>query len=661
MSILPVRTPAPVAAALTLAGQPAVPQPLKLPLSARLIRFLQPRDIGQVTWIRVDTPGTYSGVPTVTVTGPGLSGVQAVARMRGNGVRSIAVLQHGQGSTGAVTVSFSGGGETVPATATAFRIDPLSYAQAASATDLVWYYPGGAPAMGNAFLAAGISVQETINGLVDRVASPTAAATSWDGQPVPVAWLMPSERAFGASRRAGYLALKRAEAAALTSGTAAHFDDPVPDLSALRARDTSRTGGPFDSETLAGFNPNYVSVMQGPPASITQDVWNWAIKDWATTTSNWSTNYNTEASWNSFMAHLRAGGVAFHEALRDAYPSAIRYISGNVYNPLFRRDYNGYLVRAFSVGMHETDADAWTTRVAEGTPLDYAQRYTLLWCNGKTVTGGGADWAPHLQPMRNDETYSSTRPQQVTVLLQQYALCWALGGRPLYPCDTYCEPTAAGQQERWFAEPGDGFLTMNTFVATYTFLFDGTVDNGALALLCDVETNDNRAVTSNGILGWAEMCLRNAVPAIMYPLNGGYPRRTDLEAQAIRVIDCSTPSAVTGALSTLPNYRTLAQQPVSSWAQWSVAKLTGTFTDVFVIPRTKPGATVLHIVNMDGVTRAGLTLRVQQWALPSREVSRVRWFEPGLAPQELSAAAGPTGLLLTLPTLSVWAVILIES
>ena len=654
-----VRPPAPVAPALTLEGQPAIPQTAKISLSARPIRFLQPRTINEITWVRVDNGGSgYATAPTVSFTGGGGSGATAVARIRGGAVQCVAVLTHGNGYTSAPTVVFTGGGGS-SASATAIRLDPLAFAQAASATDLVWYYPGGSYTMGNAFLAAGISVQESINGLVDRIASPSAAAVSWDGQPVPVAWLMPSERAFGASYRSGYLALKRTEAAGLTTATAAHYDDPAPDLSALRARDTSRTGGPFDAETLAGFNPSYVSVMQG--AGITQDVWNWGTKAYATATGNWATNYATASNWSNFVAHLRRGIVAFHQALRASYPSVVRYVSGNTYDPMPRIDYSGYLVRAFDLAMFENDADEWSTRVVEGTPSDYAQRFKRLWVNIKTVTGCGVDCMPHLQPMRNDETYTSTRAQRIAVLLQQYALAYALGGRPLYPCDTYLEPWTAGQNERWFAEAGDGFIPLNNMVKDYPFLFDGTTDHGALLLACDVETNDNRAVNSSGILGWADACLRNAVPAILYPLNGGYARRTDLEAQAIRVVDCSTPSTVTGALSTLPNYRTLANQPVTSWSQWSAAKLTGTFTDVFVIPRVKDGATVLHIVNMDGATRAGLTLSVQQWALPNRQLSRVRWFEPGQAVQELSAAAGTTGLTLTLPTLSVWAVILIEA
>ncbi len=654
-----VRPPAPVAPALTLEGQPAIPQTAKISLSARPIRFLQPRTINEVTWVRVDNGGSgYATAPTVSFTGGGGSGATAVARIRGGVVQCVAVLTHGNGYTSAPTVVFTGGGGS-SASATAIRLDPLAFAQAASATDLVWYYPGGSYTMGNAFLAAGISVQESINGLVDRIASPSAAAVSWDGQPVPVAWLMPSERAFGASYRSGYLALKRTEAAGLTTATAAHYDDPAPDLSALRARDTSRTGGPFDAETLAGFNPSYVSVMQG--AGITQDVWNWSTKAYATATGNWATNYATASNWSNFVAHLRRGIVAFHQALRASYPSVVRYVSGNTYDPMPRIDYSGYLVRAFDLAMFENDADEWSTRVVEGTPSDYAQRFTRLWVNIKTVTGCGVDCMPHLQPMRNDETYTSTRAQRIAVLLQQYALAYALGGRPLYPCDTYLEPWTAGQNERWFAEAGDGFIPLNNMVKDYPFLFEGTADSGALLLACDVETNDNRAVNAGGILGWADMCLRNAVPAILYPLNGGYARRGDLEERALRIVDCSTPSPVTAALSGLANYRTIANQPVTSWSQWSAARLTGTFTDVFVIPRTKTGSTILHVVNMDGVSRAGLSLMVQPWALPSLRLSRVRWYEPGQPPVDLSTVVGPTGLRVALPTVSLWGIIEVVS
>ncbi len=641
----------------TLATMPTVPQPLKLPLSARPIRFLQPRTINEVTWVRVDNGGSgYSSAPTVGFTGGGGSGATAVARIRGGVVRSIAVLTHGSGYTSAPTVTFTGGGGT-GAAATAIRVDPLPFAQAASSTDLVWYYPGGSPTMGNAFLAAGISVQESINGLVDRIASPSAAAVSWDGQPVPVAWLMPSERAFGASYRAGYLALKRAEAAAI-AGTAAHYDDPAPDLSALRARDTSRTGGPFDAETLAGFSPGYVGVLQG--FGITQDSWDWTAKNWATTSGNWATNYASGPNWAAFLAHLRRGIVAFHEALRPSYARSVRYVSGNTYDPMPRIDYSGYIVRAFDVGMFETDADQWSTRVVEGTPADYGQRFSRLWVNIKTVTGAGADCMPHLQPMRDDETYASTRAQRITVMLQQYALSWALGGRPLYPCDTYLEPWTAGQNERWFAEATDGFIPMNTMVRDYPDLFDGTRDHGALLLACDVETNDNRAVSASGLLGWADVCLRNSVPAILYPLNAGYQRRRDLEARALRVVDCSTPSPVTAALSTLPNYRTLAQQPFAGWTQFSAASLAGTFTDVFAIPRIRDDGLVVHVVNMDGTALSGLTLTLRWWALPTYRRTRIRWFEPGAAPVAIAGVPSDQGLVFTLPTVTVWGCIRVE-
>lgn len=643
----------------TLAQAPAIPQALKLPLSARPIRFLMPRSINEVTWVRVDSGGSgYSTAPTVSFSGGGGSGASAVARVRGGQVRAIAMTGHGSGYTSAPTVSFSGGGGT-GAAATAIRLDPLSYAQGASATDLVWYYPGGAHAMGAAFLAAGITVQESINGLVDRTATPAAAAVSWDGQPVPVPWLMPSERAFGASRRAAYLATKSAEAAGLTNGSAAHFDDAAPDLSALRGTESSRAGGPFDAETLAGFNPSYVTSLQG--AGITQDAWNWGTKTWSTTTGNWATNYSSGPNWDAFLAHLRAGIVAFHQSLRAAYPSSVKYVSANTYDPLPRRDYSAWLIPAFDVGMFETDSDAISTRVAEGTPVEYAQRFTRLWLNIKTTTGAGADCMPHLQPMLDDETYASTRAARIAVLLQQVALAYALGGRPLYPCDTFLKPWGAGQNERWFAEAGDGFQPLYAMVRDWPELFDGTRDHGALLLACDIDTADNRAVSAGNLLGWADVCLRNAVPALIYPLGGSYQRRTALEAKALRVVDCATPSPVTAALATLPNYRTIAAQPFASWTQFSAASLQGTFTDVFAVPRVRDDGLVIHVVNMDGTARSGLSLTARWWALPSLKRNRVRWFEPGQPPRAIPYSTDAEGLRMTLPTVGTWGVIRIES
>lgn len=81
------------------------------------VRVLPPSTNG-ISSITVNTGGTYSGTPTVAITGNG-SGATATAVMAGNAVSSITVTAAGTKYDNTTTVSFTGGGQSVAATATA--------------------------------------------------------------------------------------------------------------------------------------------------------------------------------------------------------------------------------------------------------------------------------------------------------------------------------------------------------------------------------------------------------------------------------------------------------------------------------------------------------------------------------------------------------------
>jgi hypothetical protein len=628
----------------------------KIPQSARTMRVFQPRYATGVAWVDIINGGTgFLDEFPVTFSGTGPGGATGIGRARGGVLQCIAVTAYGN-YTGPVTANLSAGGGAGAVTQV-YTVDPGAVAESLGITDVVWCYTNGDLTFANSITSRGIRLQGSMNGLVDYPSGNAGAALAYDGQPVPVAWLLPEARAFGASWRTGYLTLKQAEAAALVGVSAVHFDDPAPDLSAIRANDSARSGGPLDSETLAGFRPGYVAELQAVP--ITQDNFNWTTKTWPTSTGNWLTgNPGTNVSAPNrlgYLAHLRQGIIRFHEALRMSFPSSIRYRSGNTFDPMFRIDYSGYLLRVFDLALFETE----TPEYSGLTPTDYAQRFTRPWVNIKSCEGARVGCIPHFQVLRNDQTYASTRAMRVAVMKPQIALGYALGANPTYPWDIYLYPWTAGQNERWFAKPSDGFDPLYEFVADYPQLFDGTRAPGALLLACDVDTSDNRAVTNANILGWADVCLRNAVPVIMYPLGGTYSRDLNLEKQVLRVVDCSTPSAVTAALSTLPNYATIGSFPFTRWSEYFTCRLTGTFTDVFPIVRCKQDRLLVHITNFDNTVRSGLSLRVQPHALPGSGFSRLSgtWYAPGASPQTVSVTATPLGLTASLPNVDVWGVL----
>jgi len=79
------------------------------------IKVLPPGTNG-IASITVNSGGDYGGAPTVVITGPG-SGATATANMVGTAVDSITVTAAGSGYNNTTTISFTGGSEVTPATA----------------------------------------------------------------------------------------------------------------------------------------------------------------------------------------------------------------------------------------------------------------------------------------------------------------------------------------------------------------------------------------------------------------------------------------------------------------------------------------------------------------------------------------------------------------
>lgn len=88
----------------------------RIAAKAQCVRVLPPSTAG-IASITVNTGGTYTGTPTVVITGPG-TGAAATANMVANAVSTITVTAAGTGYDNSTTISFTGGGQSVAATAT---------------------------------------------------------------------------------------------------------------------------------------------------------------------------------------------------------------------------------------------------------------------------------------------------------------------------------------------------------------------------------------------------------------------------------------------------------------------------------------------------------------------------------------------------------------
>jgi len=641
---------------------------LAIPLSARTMRVAFPRTTTGATfgvlWVEVTAGGSgYTNGAAVTFTGGGGSGATGVMLVRGGVVFAVLITAVGDNYTSAPTPVFTAGGGS-SAAGTAHLTTLVSDLRAAFATDCVWHYLADS-AFNASVVAAGIRLQGTLSGQITydlgNTALLSAATLAFNGQPVPVGFLPKQSRTFGASWRAAYRTYQSTQlATVIASGVGAvQFDDPASDLLANRSVDPIYSGGPFDSETLAAFGqPGLVAAIQAQ--SVTQDSYNWtavqANQQYVTESSNWNTTFNAWTGYAAFVSHLKAGVRALHSSIRSQAGS--RLYTVNAYDPFPKDNSSAWILPSADGTLFETDPTTYS-----GASIGNAERYTRIWVNVKTCEGAGTLCIPHLQPLQSSASVNSgatptaTRTARVSLLLKQTALCYALGARPTYPYDIFLLPwDATLGNERWFAKSSDGFVPLFQFVRDYPELFDNTVSRNALLLAYDTGQDSQ---TNANIMTQADTCLRNGVPATIYPLGAGYSRNPAAEAGALRVINCSglgtaSPSTLTAAI---PRIVELSSFGTSNWAAFSAGRLTGTLTDCFAIPRIGVDAYICHVVNFDSAAKTDLVLTVPWWALANLKRNRVTWYAPGAAPVELANTATDTGLRVTLPSMTDWGVL----
>ena len=644
------------------------PPNVTMPLSARPMRLLDARVSTEVAWVEVTAGGTgYVANFAVTFTGGGGSGATGQGLVRGGALVAVRIDTRGTGYTSDPTPVLTAGAGT-GATATAYRIDAVTALAAANASDLVWCYGVSNVPWTAAVLAAGYSVQGVINGVVDRSAV-TAASVDFANNPVPLPWLAspgsPQGAAFGAARRAAFKSAKLAEVTAYVGRglLSVHCDDPQPDVNALYTSGyaSAVTGGPFDAESMAGFDPNYKATVQA--AGLTMGTFDWPTNVWSG-----GGNYRTEAALPSssifpnrsaYLKWLKQGIIAFHGTVTTAL--AGRPYTVNAGDPMPGNSTISWLLKGSTGNLFENDPLNWSG----ASPTDFAQRFTRVTMNVKICDAAGTACIPHLQPIYSTDTDGVARAKAVTVLRQQTALSYALGARPTFPADVYRPPFSTGiGNDRFFGKAAE-FADLFLIPKTWPGLFDGTRSYAPLLLCYDSSTQTPVEATA---LAWIDTSLRQGVPVAMYPIDPdfGYTRDTALEANAQKIIkvhaDNSVISGITGSKVT-----DLTGLPTGSWSDYSMVSLTGSGADRFAIPRVRDdGALIVHIVNFDLTGNAvtslsGLTLAVKWLALPKYGVARVRWYAPGAAsPVTLRVLRTDTGLSIALPALAEWGVVLVE-
>lgn len=93
--------------------------------------IVSPVNSGAQSWgVRLTNKGEgYSSTPSVTITGPSLTGATAVAVMEGARIREVIVTNPGVGDPTGATVAFSGGAPSTPATGSVlFWTSPIAFA-----------------------------------------------------------------------------------------------------------------------------------------------------------------------------------------------------------------------------------------------------------------------------------------------------------------------------------------------------------------------------------------------------------------------------------------------------------------------------------------------------------------------------------------------------
>ncbi len=643
----------------TLQNRAPVPRP-RTRGSERAARVAFERSGGTLLYALPLAGTGYTNNDLITLSG----GASVRLRVRSGVIVALVIASGGSGLTNNSVVGGTGG------TGSGFSARIYTEAQvlldlaAMAATHAVWHYTTS-PDYVAALRSVGVEVQGTLSGQITfNDASQgllAAAAVGFDQRPVPVGFLLNRSRTFVAEWRkaAREYQVRGARAEVARNLAEVQYDDPHAGIISVNSVTPSYSGGCFDPETLAAWGrPGFLAQLQAD--GITQDAYNWtaveANQGYVSTSSNWPANSLSFRDYAAYIAHLKRGVIGLHAEVKAALGD--RLYTVNASDPFPKAQSVAWMLGMADGITFETESSGYS-----GAAIGSPTRFSQLWVNIATsqaaalAAGIGKVTRVHLRPLLNDATNVCTRADQIALLLRQYALCYALGATPTYPYDTFQYPWAAGQDnDRFFAQPGDGFIPLSLCVRDNAALFDSARSFASLLLAYDVSQDSQTNAT---IMAQGETMLRNGIPGGMYLLGESFQRDSVREASALRIVRCSTgspSSQVAGA-----NAVDLGAFSTSNWAQFSAASLAGTYTDVALVPRLWDRGYLCHLVNFDSSARSGLTLSIPWSALPDIKRAAVWWIEPGQRPRRLREQARGTGLQVALPTLTVWGIVVVES
>lgn len=454
-----------------------------------------------------------------------------------------------------------------------------------------------------------------------------------EGNPVEIPWLPGTCWACTLHPAVVDSLTARLQAIAATGCDAVQTDDPQFQLAA------APYGGDFNPQTLQAF-----AAYLGDPAI---DYKAELIGAGITTRSAYTSAYaaGTLPRFIDWRRFLRKSVSNWFAAAKRIAPSLM--CSQNVYG-LMPRDTHVPELRdgIMDYVMAEMDTSVSFTRVA---------------ISARTAEAFGCPTAFVVIPPNPavDATLTKTR------LRQQIAMCYALGGNPIVPYDTYMGAYTP-DPGRFFGTTAD-YGDLYAFVRAYPKLFDGFENIPSIGIACQMDSYlaDNGAAQS-----FAGALMNNCVPFCVTVCGGDPVISADRARDAALVAVCKAHSdGVYGAeLPTGNNVMHYSALSAAGKSAHSFAIPSAVVSTTYLLPRFDLSGlrAAIHIVNtaISGSAQAAaasITIALQPILGALASLRSARLFTPSGESTCATARRSDGMMTITVPAMSdVWGIVLLE-
>lgn len=454
-----------------------------------------------------------------------------------------------------------------------------------------------------------------------------------EGAPVEIPWLPGIGWACTLHPAVSANLIARLRAIADSGCDAVQTDDPQFQLAA------APYGGDFNPQTLSAF----AEYLGDSSIDYKAEIIAAGISTRVTYMSAYAAGTLPRfVDWRRF---LRKSVSDWFETARQAVPALMS--SQNVY-ALMPRDSHVPELRTESMDyiMAETDTSVSFTRVAisarTGEAFGYSSVFTVI------------PPSPAIDPV-----LTKTR------LRQQIAMCYALGGIPLIPYDTYMGAYSP-DPGRFFGTTAD-YGDLYSFVRTYPDLFDGFENIPSVGIACQL---DNYLADNGAAQSFAGSLMNYGVPFCITVCGGDPVIQADRDRDSALVSVCKVHAdGVYGAElpsgSNVMNYSALSS---AAKAAHSLAIPSSVVATTYILPRFDLSGlrAAVHIVNtaISGNAQAAapsITLALQPILGALANIMSARFFTPaGVLVCAMSRRTDGM-MTITVPAMpDAWGVLLLE-